>query len=177
MLRRMRGSFAREPRTPPGRGCSPPVSAHFSSPGVRLAASGYSYTIVAAADFSAGGSSWLRGGRYWLGHFFLRFLTSGAPRPRRRPPPKNGGGCLSYWARQPALVEQLLQLFRPSLRLWYVSLHRRLRRRPRAGNHVTAGGVGWTQETENDRFKKSFGSWFWGSMIAGTVLHFMLFQF
>ena len=32
-------------------------------------------------------------------------------------------------------------------------------------------------ETENDRFKRSFGSWFWGSMIAATVLHFMLFQF
>ncbi len=34
-----------------------------------------------------------------------------------------------------------------------------------------------TLETENDRFKRSFGSWFWGSMIAATVLHFMLFQF
>ena len=32
-------------------------------------------------------------------------------------------------------------------------------------------------ETENDRFKRSFGSWLWGSMIAATVLHFMLFQF
>ena len=32
-------------------------------------------------------------------------------------------------------------------------------------------------ETENDRFKRSFRSWFWGSMIAATVLHFMLFQF
>ena len=32
-------------------------------------------------------------------------------------------------------------------------------------------------ETENDRFKRSFGSWFWGSMIAATVVHFMLFQF
>jgi len=32
-------------------------------------------------------------------------------------------------------------------------------------------------ETENDRFKRSFGSWFWGSMIAATVLHFTLFQF
>ena len=39
----------------------------------------------------------------------------------------------------------------------------------------------WAQidrsETENDRFKRSFGSWLWGSMIAATVLHFMLFQF
>ena len=32
-------------------------------------------------------------------------------------------------------------------------------------------------ETANDRFKRSFGNWFWGSMMAATVLHFMLFQF
>ena len=32
-------------------------------------------------------------------------------------------------------------------------------------------------ETENDRFKRSFGSWLWGSMIAATVFHFVLFQF
>ncbi len=32
-------------------------------------------------------------------------------------------------------------------------------------------------QTRNDRFKDSFGSWLWGSMIAATVLHFMLFQF
>ncbi len=32
-------------------------------------------------------------------------------------------------------------------------------------------------ETENDRFKQSFSSWFWGSMIAATVVHFMIFQF
>jgi protein TonB len=31
------------------------------------------------------------------------------------------------------------------------------------------------RETANDRFKTSFGSWFWGSMIAATVLHFALF--
>ena len=34
-----------------------------------------------------------------------------------------------------------------------------------------------TLETENDRFKRSYGSWLWGSMIAATVFHFMLFQF
>ena len=34
-----------------------------------------------------------------------------------------------------------------------------------------------SSETENDRFKRSFGSWLWGSMITATVLHFMLFQF
>ncbi len=27
-------------------------------------------------------------------------------------------------------------------------------------------------ETANDRFKQSFGSWFWSSMIAATVIHF-----
>ena len=32
-------------------------------------------------------------------------------------------------------------------------------------------------ETANDRFKRSFGSWLWGSMIAATIFHFMLFQF
>ena len=32
-------------------------------------------------------------------------------------------------------------------------------------------------ETRNDRFKKSFESWLWCSMIAATVAHFMLFQF
>ncbi len=34
-----------------------------------------------------------------------------------------------------------------------------------------------SSETKNDRFKRSFESWLWGSMIAATVLHFMLFQF
>jgi TonB family protein len=32
-------------------------------------------------------------------------------------------------------------------------------------------------QTRNEQFKDSFGSWLWGSMIAATVLHFMLFQF
>ncbi len=32
-------------------------------------------------------------------------------------------------------------------------------------------------ETANDRFKRSFSSWFWGSMIVASVAHFMLFQF
>ena len=32
-------------------------------------------------------------------------------------------------------------------------------------------------ETENDRFKKSFESWLWSSMIAATIFHFSLFQF
>ncbi len=34
-----------------------------------------------------------------------------------------------------------------------------------------------SSETRNDRFKRSFGSWLWGSMTVATVLHFMLFQF
>ncbi len=34
-----------------------------------------------------------------------------------------------------------------------------------------------SSETKNDRFKRSFESWLWGSMIAATVLHFLLFQF
>lgn len=33
-----------------------------------------------------------------------------------------------------------------------------------------------THETANDRFKRSFGTWFWGSMIGATVLHFLVFQ-
>ena len=32
-------------------------------------------------------------------------------------------------------------------------------------------------KTANDRFKGSFESWLWGSMITATVFHFMLFQF
>ena len=31
--------------------------------------------------------------------------------------------------------------------------------------------------TANERFKSGFGNWFWGSMIAATVLHFAFFQF
>lgn len=32
-------------------------------------------------------------------------------------------------------------------------------------------------ETANDRLKRSFDSWFWGSMIVATVLHFGTFAF
>ena len=42
---------------------------------------------------------------------------------------------------------------------------------------IPAEGTAISLETENDRFKRSFGSWFWGSMITATVFHFMLFQF
>jgi periplasmic protein TonB len=34
-----------------------------------------------------------------------------------------------------------------------------------------------SNETANDRLKKSFDSWFWGSMIVATVLHFATFAF
>jgi TonB family protein len=32
------------------------------------------------------------------------------------------------------------------------------------------------EDTANDRFKRSFGNWFWGSMMAATVAHFLVFQ-
>jgi len=32
-------------------------------------------------------------------------------------------------------------------------------------------------ETANDRFKKSFDTWFWGSVLAATVVHFVVFMF
>ncbi len=32
-------------------------------------------------------------------------------------------------------------------------------------------------ETANDRFKKSFNTWFWGSVLAATVAHFAMFMF
>ena len=31
--------------------------------------------------------------------------------------------------------------------------------------------------TANERFKRSFGAWFWGSMIVATVAHFCIFAF
>jgi periplasmic protein TonB len=33
------------------------------------------------------------------------------------------------------------------------------------------------EETANDRFKKGFGDWFWGSVALGTLLHFLIFAF
>jgi periplasmic protein TonB len=32
-------------------------------------------------------------------------------------------------------------------------------------------------ETANDRFKRGFGDWFWGSLIVATVIHFLAFAF
>lgn len=32
-------------------------------------------------------------------------------------------------------------------------------------------------DTANDRFKRSFGAWFWGSMLAATLVHFAVMAF
>ena len=41
---------------------------------------------------------------------------------------------------------------------------------------VAAGGVDLF-DTANDRFKRSFGAWFWGSMVAATILHMAVMAF
>lgn len=38
-------------------------------------------------------------------------------------------------------------------------------------------GASSAYETANDRYKKSYANWFWGSMIVATVLHFGVFFF
>jgi len=38
-------------------------------------------------------------------------------------------------------------------------------------------GLGEGMETANDRYKQSYASWFWGSIIVATVIHFAVFQF
>ncbi|KPK81529.1 MAG: hypothetical protein AMS25_05980 [Gemmatimonas sp. SM23_52] len=38
-------------------------------------------------------------------------------------------------------------------------------------------GSGVFRLTANDKFKKSFGPWLWGSVIVATVVHFGLFKF
>jgi protein TonB len=40
-----------------------------------------------------------------------------------------------------------------------------------------AGAGSGITPTANERFKRSFGTWFWGSMIVATVAHFALFFF
>ena len=42
---------------------------------------------------------------------------------------------------------------------------------------VPEAGVFERTVTANDRFKRSFGAWFWGSMILATVAHFCVFNF
>lgn len=37
--------------------------------------------------------------------------------------------------------------------------------------------AGFSYETANDQFKRGFSSWFWGSMVVATVIHFCLFAF
>jgi len=36
---------------------------------------------------------------------------------------------------------------------------------------------GFTGETANDRLKKSWDNWFWGSIMAAVLVHFAVFQF
>ena len=36
---------------------------------------------------------------------------------------------------------------------------------------------GIQEVSANDRFKRSFGTWFWGSMILATIVHFAVFNF
>lgn len=40
-----------------------------------------------------------------------------------------------------------------------------------------AAGQAGVMVTANERFKRSFGTWFWGSMIIATVAHFAVFAF
>lgn len=42
---------------------------------------------------------------------------------------------------------------------------------------VSAEPGGEIRVTANDRFKRSFGTWFWSSMILATVAHFAVFAF
>jgi len=46
-----------------------------------------------------------------------------------------------------------------------------------AAEAVPATGSVEVGETANDRLKRSFSSWFWGSMILATVIHFATFAF
>jgi len=45
------------------------------------------------------------------------------------------------------------------------------------GVPVDAGSDAVPHVTANDRFKRSFRTWFWGSMVVATVAHFSLFAF
>ena len=42
---------------------------------------------------------------------------------------------------------------------------------------MTPNAVPMVRETANDRLKKSWDTWFWGSMIVAVVAHFSIFQF
>ena len=43
--------------------------------------------------------------------------------------------------------------------------------------HPSGGGAASDLLTANERFKRSFGTWFWGSMVLATLLHFCMFYF
>ena len=43
--------------------------------------------------------------------------------------------------------------------------------------HPSGGGAASDLLTANERFKRSFGTWFWGSMVLATFLHFCMFYF
>lgn len=43
------------------------------------------------------------------------------------------------------------------------------------GEHPSAEAALREPLTANERFKRSFRTWFWGSMILATLLHFSLF--
>ncbi|MGH7476847.1 MAG: energy transducer TonB [Longimicrobiales bacterium] len=43
--------------------------------------------------------------------------------------------------------------------------------------NVPAKDTELVQRTANDRFKDGFSNWFWGSLIAATILHFVIFAF
>lgn len=46
-----------------------------------------------------------------------------------------------------------------------------------ATSTMKSGGADLVFETANDRFKRSFSAWFWGSLTAATILHFGVFAF
>jgi len=43
--------------------------------------------------------------------------------------------------------------------------------------HPPLEGAGREFPTANEQFKRSFGTWFWGSMVLATILHFCMFYF
>jgi protein TonB len=43
--------------------------------------------------------------------------------------------------------------------------------------HTPHASAGREFPTANERFKRSFGTWFWGSMALATILHFCMFYF
>lgn len=52
-----------------------------------------------------------------------------------------------------------------------------LRRKKMSVQAVPSGVHPGDSKTANDCFKQNFTSWFWGSMIAATIVHFLFFNF